>query len=1159
MPGESPASFFKGCNPLPWFRSFSPLLMFHHRGVILILAFALTNSRAAELNGSALRPRPGERPVGFRKILTENSGLTFAHQIPTSRSLTNQMLLDGSGVALTDIDGDGRIDIFFGASDGQSQLWRNLGNWRFVEQTESAFPDRKRDLSGDVTGVAFADLNGDHKPDLVLNSHADGVRILTNTGAATFRALPFRQGQARGGHSVAIADIDGDGWLDIYICNYRQRALMDMPSARATFQTVNGVPQIAMFNGRPASEPDLTNRFRVGPSGELEEMGEPDIIYQNHGGTNFTVVRWTNGNFLDEEGNALAEPPRDWGLAAQFCDVNGDGRPDLYVCNDFQSPDRFWINLSTPGQVRLRLVSRSALRHTSLFSMGVDFADFNRDGRWDFFIVDMLSPDHVRRLTSMDGSSTIKNNYPDPLSRPQLGANTLFLQRSDRSYVEVANLSGVAATDWSWTPLFLDVDLDGWPDLLVSAGQERGSRELDIAEHMKQFRRSGLRTDAQIFRERQRFPRQSAPLKAFRNQGTRSAEGLPRFEDVSTTWGFDYDGVSHGMAVADLDGDGDLDVVVNHLQAPAGLYENLSTAPRIHIRLQGNAPNTAAIGAELRCRSSGTNSLPQLAQVTAGSHYLSSDDGGKTFACGDTPGVLEIRWPSGQITTERNLQANRFYEIKEPEGLLKKRMDPPAPAKRLRFEARVVEEAGKPNQPIDFVAQPSLPRLQSTRWPCLAITGDTNSELQLWIGKPQSRLRARSQPFLQSARELGNVRSVIAVVPWGGHLIAATDAWQGTTQTNSRLVSLERKTGVEQIIKAPVPAISCLAFSAAGSTNFFIGSGSLLGDYPNSGRSALMQWQAGGFQASSVTNLGLVTAAVFARLRSSTDPDLITVSEWGPPRIFRIDNGRLIAWNPPVHFQKNAVRQLGDLNGLWQSVAAEDLDGDGRKDLVLGNWGLNSPFALYTGPALPPEFSIRSLSLYHGIFQGNARTCFQCYSSAEGRELPIQGLNDLSRHLPWISEKFNTHRSFANADAPSILGAQLAVMQRVECRWLASLVLFNRGDHFEAFPLPDLAQAGPIFGLQTGDFDGDGHADVYCAQGFFGYNFNAGRDDTGEGVFLLSRGDSSFDALSTVDAGFRLLGEQRSVLSQDMDGDGRPDLVVGEYGGTVTLLLNRRP
>src|SRR6185369_15806335 len=148
-------------------------------------------------------------------------------------------------------------------------------------------------------------------------------------------------------------------------------------------------------------------------------------------------------------------------------------------------------------------------------------------------------PNHVRRLTSMDGSSTINNNYSDPFSRPQLAANTLFLQRSDRSYMEVANLSGVAATDWSWTPLFLDVDLDGWPDLLVSAGQERGSRDLDIAEHMKQFRRSGLRTDAQIFRERQKFSRQSAPLKAFRNLGVRSPNGIPRFEDVSMAWGFD--------------------------------------------------------------------------------------------------------------------------------------------------------------------------------------------------------------------------------------------------------------------------------------------------------------------------------------------------------------------------------------------------------------------------------------------------------------------------------------------------------------------------------------------------------------------------------------------------------------------------------------------
>ncbi|HEX7654704.1 MAG TPA: VCBS repeat-containing protein, partial [Verrucomicrobiae bacterium] len=331
---------------------------------------------------------PPDGKHGFRLIAPAESGLDFTNLVPETRHLTNQLSLDGGGVSAADIDGDGRIDLFFTGQFGRSSLWRNLGGWRFTNITAQAFGEHSPLEGLDALGCAFADLNGDGAPDLVVNSHGQGTFVFLNDGRGHFTALPQTLNPGRGGYSVAVADVDGDGWLDIYICNYRVRALMDMPNARATLKTVNGHPEVAAVDGRPTTDADLTNRFVVNSHGGVEEVGEPDVLYRNLGGTHFEAVGWTSGGFADEKGQPLAAPFFDWGLSAMFRDLNGDGKPELYVCNDFQSPDRLWINESRPGQIGFRLAPPGTLGHTSFFSMGVDFGDLNRDGHDDFFVVD---------------------------------------------------------------------------------------------------------------------------------------------------------------------------------------------------------------------------------------------------------------------------------------------------------------------------------------------------------------------------------------------------------------------------------------------------------------------------------------------------------------------------------------------------------------------------------------------------------------------------------------------------------------------------------------------------------------------------------------------------------------------------------------------------
>jgi hypothetical protein len=278
--------------------------------------------------------------------------------------------------------------------------------------------------------------------------------------------------------------------------HYRTSALMDMPNTRFNLQTINGRREVMRVNGRPVTDPEFANRFRVNDRGGIEEMGEPDALYRNLGGTNFVPVSFTDGTFLDEEGKPFTVPPLDWGLSVMIRDLNQDGLPDIYVCNDFDSPDNIWLN---QGGMKFRAAPRLAFRKSSLFSMGVDVADLNRDGLDDLVVLDMLSRGHVLRM-DMQGD----RKPPVPIigqfdNRPEYMMNMLFLNRGDGTYAEIAQLAGVAASDWSWTPLFLDVDLDGYEDLLISNGHERQARSLDMAEKMRARRVAGMTNAMDIF------------------------------------------------------------------------------------------------------------------------------------------------------------------------------------------------------------------------------------------------------------------------------------------------------------------------------------------------------------------------------------------------------------------------------------------------------------------------------------------------------------------------------------------------------------------------------------------------------------------------------------------------------------------------------------
>jgi hypothetical protein len=348
--------------------------------------------------------------------------------------------------------------------------------------------------------------------------------------------------------SLALGDVNGDGFLDLYIANYRTLGLMDMPNTRFWLVKTNGQQVVSTVNGRSIKEPDLANRFVVTASGGIEELGESDLLLLSVGGTNFAPMTLDRGAFSDEDGKPLDHLPFEWGLSVMIRDINQDGLPDIYVCNDFDGPDRLWLN---QGGGKFRAAPPLALRKLSFFSMGADVADINRDGFDDIFVADMLSRDHVRRMNFLPERKAHMPVVGELENRPQYARNTLFLNRGDGTYAEIANMAGVQASEWSWSPAFLDVDLDGWEDLLITNGHERDARNMDKLDEIKRLRATGrIQSNTDTFEIRKIFPRLATANIAFKNNRDLT------FEETGKRWGFDYEGVSQGFAFADLDNDG---------------------------------------------------------------------------------------------------------------------------------------------------------------------------------------------------------------------------------------------------------------------------------------------------------------------------------------------------------------------------------------------------------------------------------------------------------------------------------------------------------------------------------------------------------------------------------------------------------------------------
>ena len=1090
---------------------------------------------------------------GFRQLSASRTGIDFQNVITEEVIAENRHYLNGSGVAAGDINGNGLTDLYFTGLSNSNRLYLNRGGMKFEDFTDQAGVAHDGYYS---TGAVFADINGNGHLDLLVTAmHGENVLYL-NDGTGRFtKDEESGLGEAKGSITMALADITGNGYLDLYVTNYKERSVKDIFTTRELeWSNILNEPLRSPEDDYTLRPPFDRHYELVRHRGELTgitELGEADELYLNEGGR-FQKVLHTEEIFLDEYGNPEGLQP-DWGLTAKFQDINDNGLQDLYVCNDFHTPDRIWMN---QGDGTFRAASWYSIRNLSYSCMAIDFSDINRNGRLDIFATEMLDPDHERRLRQAESDDHVPVEIGEIENRPMYNRNSLYLQREDQTFAEISYLAGVEATGWSWATRFMDVNLNGYEDLIVNTGYKYDILDIDAQFTMIRNRRN---MDEHFMEFTELVEPLNQQNKILRNNGDLT------FTDVSSDWGFQDLDVSHGMAFADLNNNGTLDVIINRMNREASVYENRTRAPRIAVRLIGNAPNTQAIGSKVELTGA---QVHQQKEVVSGGDYASGSDPLIMFAADleNEYHELHIRWPDGTKSVIRDVRANRIYEITQSNALLieDRTVDAPRSFQPLFEEYEAGTEVYHHEEPFnDFQYQQLLPIKLSQLGPGIAwvdVTGNGNDELLMSSGRGGTFTVLSLQEGgvfqpLEMGELTGNASGdQTAVIGWeeDGYtriLVGNANYEQGSPNVPAVLsYSINRDGTVERgeipgIFSTTGP-IAAADINGNGYLDVFNGGNFNPGRYPANADSRMITNDQGTFRFDQVNSqtlagLGLVSGALFDDFTGNGSQDLLVSTEWGSLRLFENRDG--------IFREITEEFGLDKWKGWWRGIATGDFTNNGRPDIVAANIGLNSTYQLKHG---------EPLRIYYSDLDGfGTMDIIEAYSDGRGEYLPKHRLYKFQEQQISLNH-MGSHREFAAATVRQILGERYDQTPYKEINTLEHMVFINHGDTFEARPLPIEAQFSAGFYVGVADFDNDGNEDLFLSQNLFALPPDIPRLDAGRGLILLGDGEGGFQALSGSDSGIKIYGEQRGAALGDFNQNGKIDLAVTQNANRLKIYEN---
>ncbi len=1070
----------------------------------------------------------------FTSLNHNQTGIEFNNSITESEEfnvLDYGYMYNGGGVGAGDINNDGLPDLFFCGNLTPSKLYLNKGNFRFEEITQKAGVTGGGNWN---TGVSMADINGDGLLDIYVVSSTDGRPkfrknlLYINNGDLTFTECAEKWGIEDDSYSThsAFFDYDKDGDLDLFVINH-----------------------------------------------SLDRFAHPDSVQKRMHDSKFEHKLFKNlgDRFVPANEEAgIRTNIMNFGLGLAIADFNNDKWPDIYICNDYSEQDYFYIN-QKDGTFREEL--ENYFDHVSLSSMGNDAGDFNNDGYIDLFTLDMDPEDNyenklVAGPDNYDAYSVLKRTgFYNQTSR-----NMLQLNNGGRYFTEIGQYAGIIATNWSWSSLMCDLDNDGLKDLYISNGYGRNSTYMDalmVSVRQMSRQQKGM-THMSKMEVLQKIPPTILKNYIYRNNGDYT------FSDVTDTWGDESPSLSNGTVYADLDNDGDPDIVTSVINGYAGIYRNNSEKITgnnfLKIKFRGTGLNKGGIGARVEIKY-GDKLQVQEFQPSRG--YMSSMNHELIFGVGKVEKIDELRviWPDLLEQTIMNISVNQTITLnnKEAEPATGTNGTYPSPL-LVTANNNILNYRHTENDYVDFRKQILLPHFLSTQGPRIAkadVNRDGLEDLYFCGAKGSAGalyLQNRNGSFNESEQQCftddkdcedtdalffdadGDSDPDLYVVSGGNEFSPSSPELRDRLYLNDGSGHFTKT-----VDRLPEMIVSGSCVKAAdidgdGDNDLFVGGRLVPEKYPMAPRSFILENNGKGFfsdvsrkYSSALTAPGMVTDAFWADINADMKPDLVIAGEWMKIRVFKNTGGKLEEITESAGLQ--------DTEGWWNVLYPADIDRDGDTDFIAGNTGLNTRIKVsVTEPA----------TIYYRDFDNNGSLdAIMCYY-IQGISYPFYSKDDLQAQLPFIKKKYPDYKSYADQKLTDIFSPEeLKGATELKAVLFNSCCFINNGGgKFEIKPLPREAQYFPVYGITADDFNNDGNQDLLLAGNFTGTRVKFGEQDSGKGLLLEGNGNGEFTPLNDLQSGLFIEGEVRDIELVQLS-SGKKIIIIARNNNTaVTYTSN---